>query len=123
MKGDAIDHLRTYNTLTVTTLGVFRLHLSVLLPCEWWGRVGLNHPNIEAVLIKRQPGDYTRKTKQASLCWNRHYKHRIVCAYKNYILLKSNPESGIKLSFHQEPFGNGPFMRTYVRSKKYLIIC
>ena len=41
----------------MTTLRVFRLHLSVLLPCEWWGRIFLNHSNIEAVLIRRQPGD------------------------------------------------------------------
>jgi len=50
--------------LAVTTLRVFRLHLSVLFPCEWWGRKFLNHSNIEAVLIKRQPGDSLRKTKQ-----------------------------------------------------------
>ena len=42
---------------------VFRLHLSVLLPCEWWGRRFLNHSNIEAVLIKRQPGDSPRTPK------------------------------------------------------------
>jgi len=42
---------------------LFRLHLSVLLPCEWWRRRFLNHSNIEAVLIKRQPGDSPRTTK------------------------------------------------------------
>jgi len=47
----------------VTTLGVFQIHLSVLLPCEWWGGGVLNHSNIEAVLIKRQPGDSPRTTK------------------------------------------------------------
>ena len=40
----------------MTTLGVFRLHLSVLLSCEWWGRITTT-PNIEAVPNKRQPGD------------------------------------------------------------------
>jgi len=48
----------------VTTLRVFRLHLSILLPCEWWGRPFLNHSNIEAVSNKRQPGDSPRTTKQ-----------------------------------------------------------
>ena len=47
----------------MTTLRVFRLHLSALLPCEWWGRKFLNDSNIEAVLIKRQPGDSPRTTK------------------------------------------------------------
>jgi len=51
----------------VTTLMVFRLHLSVLLPCEWWGRIFLNHSKIEAVLIKRQPGDSPRITKPNKL--------------------------------------------------------
>jgi len=49
---------------------VFRLHLSVLLPCEWWGRRFLNHSNIETVLIKRQPGDSPRTTKPKP---NLHY--------------------------------------------------
>ena len=48
----------------MTTLRVFRLHLSLLLPREWWGRAFLNHSNIEAVLNKLQPGDSPRKTKQ-----------------------------------------------------------
>ena len=51
----------------MTTLRVFRLHLSVLLPCEWWGRRFLNHSNIEAVPNKRQPGDSPRTTKQQQL--------------------------------------------------------
>ena len=55
--------MRTKNTLAVTTLRVFRLHLSVLLPCEWWGRRFLHHSNIEAVLNKRQSGDSPRTTK------------------------------------------------------------
>jgi len=57
--------VRDIGSPSVTTLRVFRLHLSVLLPCEWWGRRFLNHSNIEAVLNKRQPGDSPRKTKQA----------------------------------------------------------
>jgi hypothetical protein len=43
---------------------VFRLHLFVVLPCEWWGRTFLNHSNIEAVPNRRQPGDSPRTTKQ-----------------------------------------------------------
>jgi len=50
----------------VTTLGVFRLHLSVLLPYEWWGRIFLNHYNLEAVLNKQQHGDSPRTAKQTS---------------------------------------------------------
>jgi hypothetical protein len=38
----------------------------LMLPCEWWGRRFLNHSNIEAVLIKRQPGDSPRTTKQTN---------------------------------------------------------
>ena len=60
IKGDVKNPLMT---LTVTTLRVFRLHLSVLLPFEWWERGFLNHSNKEAVLIKRQPGDSLRTTK------------------------------------------------------------
>jgi len=48
----------------VTTLRVFWLHLSILLPCEWWGRRFLNHLNIEAVPNKWQSRDSPRKTKQ-----------------------------------------------------------
>ena len=90
LKGYVNKPLTTQNTLAVTTLGLFRLHISVLLPCEWWGRVFLNHSNIEAVLIKRQPGDSPRTTKpiliaRCSMC--------IRCiGYKfpeNYILFHS----------------------------------
>ena len=41
----------------------FWLHLSVLLPCEWWVRRFLNHSNIEAVPNKRQPGGFSPKNK------------------------------------------------------------
>jgi len=36
---------------------------NILLPCEWWGRRFLNHSCIDAVLIKRHPGDSPRTTK------------------------------------------------------------
>ena len=49
----------------MTTLRVFRLHHSVLFPCEWWGRWRrfLNRSNIETVSNKRQPGDSPQTTK------------------------------------------------------------
>jgi len=54
------------HTPTTHTGGV-RLHLSVLLPCEWWGRDDiLNYSNIEAVLIRQQPGDTPRNTSKQS---------------------------------------------------------
>jgi len=40
---------------------IFRPHLSVLLPCEWWGRRFLKYFNTEAVPNKRQPEDSLRK--------------------------------------------------------------
>jgi len=42
-------------------------HLSILLPCKWWGRRFLNHSNTEAVLNKRQPGDSPRTNKHNRL--------------------------------------------------------
>ena len=42
IKGDVKDPQRKLNTLAVTILRVFCLHLPILLPCEWWGRGFLN---------------------------------------------------------------------------------
>ena len=64
IKRDVKDPLRTQSTQAVTTLRVFRLHLSVLLPREWWGRRFLNQSNIEAVPNKRSPVVSPRKTNQ-----------------------------------------------------------
>ena len=68
IKGDDVKTPRVRKTPCQwpCTLGVFRFHLSVLVPCQWWGRIFLNHSNTEAVLNKRQPGDSHRKTKQSS---------------------------------------------------------
>jgi len=49
---------------------VCRLHLSVLLPCKWWGSIFLNDSNIEAVPNKRQPGDSPRTTKPNKSIWH-----------------------------------------------------
>ena len=57
---------------------VFWLHLSALLPCEWWGRRFLNHSNIEAVPNKRQPGNYSRTTKN-----NDKHIYSALCAIPN----------------------------------------
>ena len=64
IKGDVKKPVGTFNTLAVTTLRVYQLHLSVLLPREWWGKRFLNHSNIEVVLNKQQPGESPRKTNQ-----------------------------------------------------------
>jgi len=80
-------------SLAVTNLRVFRLHLSVLLLCEWWGRKFLNHSNIETVLIKRQPGDSSRTTKP-----NWRYHLLIVLLNRTYWNISSLP-SGSSVIF------------------------
>ena len=69
----------------MTILKVFQLYLSILLPCEWWGRIFLNHSNIEAVPNKRQPGDSPRTTKQTR-CKMAH-KESTVTFVKGIIVL------------------------------------
>ena len=61
---------------------VFRLHLSVMLPCEWWRRRFLNHSNIETVPNRRQPGDTPRKTKQGKLLTHCTCTVIIICKVK-----------------------------------------
>ena len=59
-------NVRWLNFPAETNLRVFRLHLSVLLPCGRWWRFH-KHSIIEAVPNKRQPGDSPRNANQADI--------------------------------------------------------
>ena len=68
-------HPRSNTALAVTTLMVFQLHLSTLLPCESWA-VRYSQPlQHEAVLTKQQPGDFRRNTHCVIVKVITHYNY------------------------------------------------
>ena len=94
----------------MTTLSVFRLHLYVLFLCEWWGRRFLNHSNIEAVLIKRQPGD-SPEQQNLNLSSTSKYPFRDLCIY--VIIIVYRPIARLNIYLHVFHVSVGPQICVY----------